>query len=107
MLDRALTQIGREVQAMAEGDRLGFSISQIKEKYGTLSIYANGCNERTARLIVEAEELSEQVCEHCGDFGMMHVFNGGEWFWTLCPRCAQERAAERKMSVELEGSRQN
>lgn len=77
-----------------ELDALGikFTITQIKEKFGSLRYYYNiddetpeGLKAKTSTLVEEAEGASSKTCESCGAPGFM----ASPTFWvrTLCERC--------------------
>ncbi len=57
---------------------------QVKEKYGTLCFYMSCGTDRITNLIHEAEALSSQTCEHCGELGKMR---GTTWFEVRCDDC--------------------
>lgn len=54
---------------------------QVKEKFGTLSFYYSGGDERIFGMVMLAETLSGQTCERCGSPGERR---GGGWIRTLC-----------------------
>ena len=58
-------------------------LEQVKEKYGTLRVYAMGSDE-AFDLINEAEEKSATICEICGKAGTLHSDKG----WMVC-RCEE------------------
>ena len=70
----------------------GVSVSQVKEKYGTLRVYADhdGTPIETDfwAVIDEAEKASEYVCEQCASPGTL---TGTNWYKTLCDVCAGEK----------------
>lgn len=72
-----------------------FSISQIKEKFGTLNFYADGYNKYIIDLIREAEKKSRTTCELCGSTENIGTTNG--WITTCCQSCYQnnERTSKR------------
>lgn len=41
--------------------------TQIKEKFGTLRLYADNVNDYSDGIIGLAESLSEHICKHCGN----------------------------------------
>jgi len=41
--------------------------AQIKQKFGTLRLYADNVNSYSDGIISLAESLSEHICKHCGD----------------------------------------
>ena len=57
---------------------------QIKSKFASLRIYIGGNNEAFA-LSDQAGDLSEKICELCGNEG--EVFNNYGWLWAICPEC--------------------
>lgn len=59
------------------------TITQIKEKFGGLRFYVDGCSNTAWKLIEEAEELSETTCEVCGEPGKSR---GGGWISVLCDK---------------------
>ncbi len=62
--------------------------SQVKEKYGKLCFYMSTSSNEMEVLIVEAESLSAETCEVCGQKGSLYKnFN---WRKTMCDKCAKE-----------------
>lgn len=64
----------------------GASITQIKEKFGTLRFYVAGGTDRVHEAIDAAERKSAETCEQCGAPGKR--IDGG-WIRTLCAKCAK------------------
>lgn len=62
---------------------------QIKEKHGTLRIYARTNSPVAKQARQDAEELSACICEKCGRPGSLDTSRPG-WL-TLCPPCAELR----------------
>jgi hypothetical protein len=62
------------------GDEI--TIDQIKEKFGTLSLYTSGSPDYIEGMISIAEEESGHICEICGARGELTKING--WWNTLC-----------------------
>ena len=58
---------------------------QIKEKFGTLRIYASNVSVAQDAYISFAEEISKHVCETCGNPGKIR---SGGWIRTLCDKHA-------------------
>lgn len=56
-------------------------ISQIKEKFGTLRFYTNFSTDELDKLISEAEKISENTCEICGEKG---ASIGEKWVKVRC-----------------------
>lgn len=65
-----------------------FEITQVKEKWGRLTIYTSTGNDEIWDLIDKYSRLSETICEKCGKPGEMHLVNG--WYSTLCKTCLKE-----------------
>ncbi len=66
--------------ALDEDERQTFRISQIKEKFGTLSIYHNG-GQHISMLTAAAQHASSQICDICGRLGRPR---GGPYLATRC-----------------------
>jgi len=62
-------------------------VVQVKEKFGGLRFYIDGCNEEFYNRIKKAEELSVITCEICGRKGKLRR---GGWIQTLCDKHANE-----------------
>lgn len=68
--------------------------SQVKEKFGTLRFYINGCPDVdnipsiVDQAIRDAEDESCVTCEDCGAPGKQH---GGRWIMTLCDACNSKK----------------
>jgi hypothetical protein len=60
-------------------------ILEVKEKFGTLRIYANASQEANT-IIEEYEARSEQICEECGQPGTLRKQTG--WYRTTCDKHA-------------------
>lgn len=67
-------------------------VTQIKEKFGILSIYTDSCEDSVYDLIIFAERMSERTCEVCGNKG--ELSSRGGWLQTLCPTHAKEKGAK-------------
>ncbi len=61
-----------------------FKFEQIKEKYGSLRLYASGYGEHTKHVLAKYEELSKYICGHCGKVAR-YVTSG--WIYPLCEEC--------------------
>src|ERR1041385_2808835 len=88
LLERACGRI--QAAVAADGRRL--TITQIKEKFGTLRFYWEGDLSHDAEAKVEeaidlAEARSACTCEVCGEEGWLHRF--GAWLMTRCSTHAQ------------------
>jgi hypothetical protein len=63
----------------------GAKILQIKEKFGGLRFYADGCSMDLLKDINLAEKESFKVCQDCGKPGKSVSIGG--WNLTLCEGC--------------------
>lgn len=61
---------------------------QAKEKYGTLRFYMSTETDEIIDLISDAEALSSQTCESCGEPAKMR---GKRWIEVLCDTCYEGR----------------
>jgi hypothetical protein len=70
---------------------LGWSgtITQVKEKFGSLRFYATRLTETMDAVVNRTENQSSTTCELCGVAGSIHVIRG--WLITLCPACARNK----------------
>jgi hypothetical protein len=68
------------------------TISQIKEKFGTLRFYMNHEDDHMHGVITMAELYSSHVCEVCGNLG--HTLNVRGWVQTLCDVCLAKNQEE-------------
>jgi len=57
------------------------TVSQIKEKFGTLRFYYDGGDEYIHGLVSMADNMSGAICEVCGERGQ---FRGRGWYYTAC-----------------------
>jgi hypothetical protein len=57
-------------------------VTQVKEKFGGLRFYINGGSDEIYNKISEAEKLSYETCELCGNKGELRTKI--RWFTTLC-----------------------
>lgn len=63
--------------------RAGYSVDQVKEKYGTLRVYLSGGYSPYLETLVErAERESATICEYCGQPGQIR--GDRSWVKTLC-----------------------
>lgn len=66
-----------------------FKFAQIKEKFGHLTVYADGGNKKIYELIENAWKESEKTCEICGTKG--NVTLEGRWVKALCGDCRKKK----------------
>ena len=67
--------------AMIEAEKTVPTVSQVKEKFGTLRFYVNAATEEHYNYITFAEVLSGRVCETCGAPGKRR---GQGYIYTAC-----------------------
>ena len=64
-------------------------IIQVKEKYGRLCIYHDGCTDKSSDLEIDIANRSMNMCEECGTpCSRSEVRN---WVYTLCNKHIKER----------------
>jgi hypothetical protein len=61
------------------------TVSQIKEKFGSLRFYYEGGDEYVKGMVSMAESMSEVTCEKCGNPGETKDRHG--WLITMCNQC--------------------
>lgn len=64
-----------------------FSVTQVKEKFGTLRYYCSG-NDNICDFIDYAEHASEHTCEACGEYGKLR---DDGWLVTQCDKCYKKK----------------
>jgi len=72
---------------MEEEAALVPTVSQVKEKFGTLRFYVNSATEAQYNYITFAESMSARTCEQCGNPGKTL---GRGWYYTACEEHAQD-----------------
>lgn len=65
---------------------------QIKEKYGTLRVYCSPEPDAVYKLISQAEQASESICEICGKPGVNKP-SGTGWWRTRCEEHREVKVA--------------
>jgi hypothetical protein len=81
-------------------------VVQVKEKFGGLRFYVEGCGDEEQHLINQFERASFKVCEFCGEpgsVGRLGFRRNDEtskksfgWVKTMCPSCEEEQAVARE-----------
>jgi hypothetical protein len=69
-------------------------ITQIKEKFGSLRVYADFPNEKIDAIIGKYEDKSYHVCEQCGLPSHLRTFRG--WVYNMCDPCYHQMRTENK-----------
>ena len=85
-------------ECQKDPETMNFQFEQIKEKFGTLTIYHSGGNSAITKLIAAAERQSESICEQCGSQEQVTTepLQGGFWILTLCAKCREENTCQTK-----------
>jgi hypothetical protein len=60
-------------------------VTQVKEKFGTLSFYVSSASDEVYKLIDKAEKKSGKICDLCGEKGKIRDKYG--WLMALCNKC--------------------
>lgn len=66
-------------------------ISQVKEKWGLLTVYVYGGDPEVDGLIEASEEESGRTCQRCGDSRTAKGRRIRGWLFTLCDGCAAKQ----------------
>jgi hypothetical protein len=80
-----------------------FSIAQIKEKFGGLRIYYNNGTDYIDDIINQAENMSEHICETCGEYGSIR--NSSYWIKVRCDKCEEEYINNRDVKLSIESKK--
>lgn len=62
-------------------------IEQVKEKFGSLRVYAYGGDRVTTGMVEMIESISGMTCETCGQPGKLR---GNNWLYTACDAHTKE-----------------
>jgi hypothetical protein len=65
-----------------------FTVTQVKEKYGTLRFYTTWITDEVEKLIDLAEVKSSITCEVCGKSA--NLFKDGYWYKVRCEQCNED-----------------
>ena len=94
MVGRGWSPLIKIIVSKINGDR----IFDIKEKYGTLSVYLNsGGTDQEYEFIEAIERLSGTICESCGKIGTIRETS---WIKTLCNKCYEKRQNDLRYSEQ-------
>lgn len=81
------------IDKMPEEQKVNCKARQVKEKFGGLRFYIQGETKEMEKLIEEAEALSLETCEDCGEPGKP---NDKGWIRTQCSSCVAALEARAK-----------
>jgi len=84
LLDCLFFVINKDLSELPVAERR-FKILQIKEKFGSLTVYCEGTTEHIRDTISQAEEMSKQICETCGEYGKLR--DSAHWIKVRCDEC--------------------
>lgn len=86
LIDRLLAEI---TSALDQRPDPGFTLTQVKQKFGTLRVYTTATEDRRIDdLIAAARAESATTCERCGARGA--TLGSFKWgMQTLCPACRE------------------
>lgn len=95
VINRELSQlpVATPVPAEAVAQR-NFKILDIKEKFGRLTIYCEGATEYIRETIAQAGDMSEHICETCGEYGSLR--DSALWIKVRCDDCEEKHFADRQ-----------
>jgi hypothetical protein len=85
--DGWLPLINTLVNELLEADP-DIKIMQVKQKFGSLRVYATPNSQESRALIREAEFAAERTCENCGNPG--RTGDKGTWSYVYCEDCQPE-----------------
>jgi hypothetical protein len=83
LIDKTLSKIQKHIKSLPpqEDCDIHFYISTVKEKYGTLRIYASIYDDEIDSIINDAAKKSSKICDQCGKKGKIR---GSSWLYTAC-----------------------
>jgi hypothetical protein len=87
LLDSLFKALQRTVDEDKEPQPVVF---QVKEKWGSLSVYLMSGTKTQYALIDMASDLSTKICENCGDMRNVKLRQGG-WLHNFCDSCEENR----------------
>jgi len=93
-VEAAFQSLSQEEQETAE-KKGSYVFCQIKEKFGGLRAYLDGCPEELHKAASEAEEACWKICETCGDPATTST--DMSWIKTLCEAHHKARALYKKL----------
>ena len=82
---------GKDIECNLQTPKQPYFV-QIKEKFGSLRVYANNLDEYSSGVIRMAENMSAMICEDCGNPGNKYggTPNNG-WIRVRCGSCEANR----------------
>ena len=90
-----LEELFEELEKVRVQEKLeGFTVVQLKEKFGGLRVYTDYHTDITEELVTKAEEKAWKTCEDCGKPAKNKNVYG--WYVTLCPEHLKEYEDQQK-----------
>lgn len=89
LLEQLLEHIDHYFEHKYKGVPEGFTIVQIKEKFGGLRFYVHGGDDTVYEIIRFAEALSYRTCESCGS--NQNIMRSKGWIVTACKTCIETK----------------
>ena len=97
LLDCLFLSINRDLAKLQVSN---FRIVYLKEKFGRLRIGYENSNSYIRDTIDQAECMSEQICETCGEYGKLR--NSAPWIKVRCDDCEEKQFALRNTPLSPE-----
>jgi GH35 family endo-1,4-beta-xylanase len=91
---KIIDTMAKKLTAYAEKHNIILEATQVKEKYGQLTVYLNQSNSEIDAIVQKAEQASLKTCEICGKPGSI---NKGPWYSVRCPKCRAKEAKRCKI----------
>jgi len=85
-----IRKLSEQLTFLAKVENTPVIAMQVKEKFGTLSFYANDATDIMRACISYVEHFSSQTCEVCGKYGDLRNRGSSGWMKTLCAEHAYE-----------------
>lgn len=83
--DKLLYETCVKIQKHCDENNLDFKFTQVKEKFGMLTLYCQGADDNIRNIITEAEKKSVSICDICGSENAKLYTNG--WLRARCREC--------------------
>lgn len=90
-----ISEIKKDILAYDTNFLYEYTITDIKEKYGSLRWYDSGATEKMYKTIGKYENLSIKKCVVCGEPG--EIDNDRYWLEPLCIKHAEDSGLETKL----------
>ena len=91
---KIIDTMAKKLTAYAQKHNIIIEATQVKEKYGRLTVYLNQSNLEIDAIVQKAEQASLKTCECCGKLGRI---NRGPWYSVRCKSCRAKEAKRCKI----------